>query len=149
MLLDFKARGIGILVCTPYLDEAERCDRVGFIAGGRIIDEGTPADLRRSVPGHWLEARLAEPLLARQGLLGQPGVLKVVVHGNRLHVALEQAETATQVEAHLKAGAWGVRDVRPVQPSLEDAFTYRLEQVDECAQDPAPRTQRRERRARG
>ncbi|MFN8469147.1 MAG: hypothetical protein U0X20_26555 [Caldilineaceae bacterium] len=48
-------KGLTIFVCTPYMDEAERCTKIGLIYGGRLIAYGTPEEIKRMVPGHLLE----------------------------------------------------------------------------------------------
>ena len=48
-------KGLTIFVCTPYMDEAERCNQVGLIYKGRLIAQDTPAGIKKMVPGHLLE----------------------------------------------------------------------------------------------
>ena len=48
-------KGLTIFVCTPYMDEAERCTKIGLIYGGRLIAGGTPEEIKRMVPGRLLE----------------------------------------------------------------------------------------------
>ena len=66
----FAEEGTTIMVTTHYMDEAEHCDRLAFIYGGRIITEGTPAQIKREqMPGVVLEIRTDRPVEALEELL--------------------------------------------------------------------------------
>ena len=74
------------MLTTPYMDEASRCHRLGFMRSGRIIAEGSPAALCSKLAGRILEVQTSEPLQLRSPLLAIPGVEDARPFGDRLHV---------------------------------------------------------------
>jgi ABC-2 type transport system ATP-binding protein len=120
------------LLTTPYLDEAERCQRVALMERGRILALDRPAALRASFRGVLVEI-LAEPRReARRILASLAGVTDIEVFGERLHVHLEAspAETAAR-EAERLGAALGEQGIavalaRPAAPILEDVFIARI-----------------------
>ena len=111
--------GMTVLVSTHYMDEAERCHRINYIAYGRLIAEGTVEEVvaragltTRHVSGPGLEA------VARR-LRTTPGVDQVAAFGTSLHVVGRDAAALDAALATVKGD--GVR-VRPAETSLEDVF---------------------------
>ena len=110
--------GLTVLVSTHYMDEAERCHRLAYISGGRLLAQGTPAELVAraglatiAISGAQL-ASLARELHARPGL-------QVAFFGNSLHVSAASAERIEAAGAAARAA--GAR-VQPVDSTLEDVF---------------------------
>ena len=79
-------QGLAIFVCTPYMDEAERCNKVGLIYQGRLIAQDTPVGIKKMVPGHLLEFKPDKFVAARDLVTGQPGILEVQTYGGLLHI---------------------------------------------------------------
>src|SRR5689334_18372868 len=88
ILYDLLQEGSTILLSTPYMDEAERCGRVGFLLGGRMIACGSPADLKAQLGVRVLELRCVSPRRAQQRLRTLPGFAHAVIFGDRIHVTL-------------------------------------------------------------
>jgi ABC-2 type transport system ATP-binding protein len=123
ILYDLMQDGSTILLSTPYMDEAERCGRVAFLLGGRVIACGPPAELKAALGVRVLELRCAAPRAAERRLRALPGFEHTVLFGDRVHVTLPRAGF-DPVAAAARIGAagvtvdeWAVRD-----PSLEDVF---------------------------
>ena len=116
--------GVTILLTTAYLDEAERCNRVGLLNAGRLIAQGTPEDIRQSmhhriVAVRSLQARKISRILRRE----VRAALSVNVFGDSVHVVCSDADTATgQVAAALASQGMTAEDIRVISPSLEDMF---------------------------
>ncbi len=112
--------GITVLVSTHYMDEAERCHELAYIAAGQLLTTGTPADvLARSGLATWRVEGDDLYALAEQ-LRGLPGVAMVVPFGNLLHVSGEDAGQLAAATAALRADPrwrWS-----PSEPGLEDVF---------------------------
>jgi ABC-2 type transport system ATP-binding protein len=121
---DLAAGGTTVFVTTHYLDEAERCRRVGLMADGRLVALDTPAALKRAwVPERVLVARGRGLGAAGAALAREPGVVAVEPFGAALHVrVLPAAWDAARARAALAAA--GARDVavEESEPSLEDVF---------------------------
>ena len=128
LLSEFLEQGITILVSTPYLDEAERCARVGLLHEGRLIAVDSPDALRRSLPGALVEVTSDDPDAVVDALHASAGVTGLQTFGTRVHVRIAgPGERAAEgVGQALAARAVPVRRVRAIPPSLEDVFIERL-----------------------
>ncbi|MGO4326376.1 ABC transporter ATP-binding protein [Cupriavidus sp. 2TAF22] len=117
------ARGISVLVSTHYMDEAERCHKLAYIAYGKLLAQGTAAEVVAgqklvtwSVQGDQLAA------LSEQ-LRDAPGVEQTVVFGNALHVTGHDAPT---LEATLRRVAGTQHRIERIDTSLEDVFIHMM-----------------------
>lgn len=119
-----------VLVSTPYMDEAARCGRVGFMRYGRLVVEGTPAALCRPLAGRILEL-IGQPLTLLRQLAGAAaGVEDVRMFGDRLHLRVGAGQAPAviaglQQEVLLHGGQ--IARLRTVEPQLEDVFMSLLE----------------------
>ena len=117
--------GVSVLLTTPYMDEAARCHRVGFMREGKMIAEGTPSELRETLSGRILELRGQPISLLRKIAHQDEDVEDVQAFGDRLHVRVGQNK-AEVVISRLKSriGSEGgqVSELRSVPPGLEDVF---------------------------
>ncbi|MCL4531700.1 MAG: ABC transporter ATP-binding protein [Actinobacteria bacterium] len=123
ILYSLLGRGVTILVSTPYMDEAERCNTVSFMAAGRIAVSETPNELKRLVGREILEMR-AEPRRAAMVAARQvPELEDVRVFGDLLHLVTTDARRAEEATRAAFEGS-GIRIVslRRIEPSMEDAF---------------------------
>jgi ABC-2 type transport system ATP-binding protein len=120
-----SGRGVAVLISTPYMDEASRCHRVGFMRDGRIIAEDTPSNLRARLNGRVLELRGSPLNLLRHIAHKDEDVEDVQAFGDRLHIRVGENK-AQDVLSRLKSriGSEGgqVDELRSVPPVLEDVF---------------------------
>jgi ABC-2 type transport system ATP-binding protein len=117
--------GMTIFLTTQYLEEAdELAHRVGIIDNGKIVAEGTPADLKRSVGSDVIVARVhGDAAGARPAVESLPGVRSVEAHGNELVIATGNGAAAiSSVAVALAESAVGVRDLTLRTPTLDDVF---------------------------
>ncbi len=133
LLSHFLESGITILMTTPYLDEAERCHRVALVHDGRTLALDSPARLRTSLPGVWVEAYPADARAVRDRLRAA-GHAHVEVFGERLHAWVPEAadESAAWRALEALAARAGVPRIegRVITPSLEDVFIARLAEIE-------------------
>jgi ABC-2 type transport system ATP-binding protein len=138
LLSHFLDSGITILMATPYLDEAERCHRVALVHEGRTLALDTPARLRTSLPGLWIEAFPPDARAVRDRLHAA-GHAHAEVFGERLHVWFADAHSEDDARQQLGALAAQAQvapfEGRIITPSLEDVFIARL--ADLPAAEPA------------
>jgi drug efflux transport system ATP-binding protein len=126
--------GVAVLISTPYMDEAARCHRVGFMQHGRIIAEGTPLQLRARLADRVLELRGSPLRLLRQVAQQEDGVEDVRAFGDRLHlrVAVQKAgDVLGHLPASIAAQGGTLEELRPVPAVLEDVFIELSEQANE------------------
>jgi len=125
---------VSVLISTPYMDEAARCNRVGFMRHGQIIAEGTPSQLRDRLAGRILELRGSPLNSLRQIAHKDPDVEDVRPFGDRLHLRVgeKKAEVvAGRLPSAIRSEGAKVDELRPIPPSLEDVFISLSEQAYE------------------
>lgn len=120
-LFDLADAGTTILVSTHYMDEAERCHRIAILETGRLVADGTPAELTHALVGRTMGVRAREPRKAQAALHAAPGVLSVAQIGNELRVLVEPGGDAAQLQERLRASAIDA-EVSAIEPNLEDVF---------------------------
>lgn len=115
--------GVTIFVSTAYLDEADRCQRVGLIHQGRLLACGTPGEVKQLMRGTILEIRTDEPRQSAIALKERFSTASVGLFGDRLHLVTNEPDVAEREarETLVKAGLQMV-GVRQIPPSLEDVF---------------------------
>jgi ABC-2 type transport system ATP-binding protein len=122
--------GVAVLVSTPYMDEAGRCSRVGFMRNGKIPVEGKPDELRSMLNERILEVH-GEPLpLLRELARGDANVEDAQMFGDRLHLRVHPGTAQTVIEhmeAIIPAKGGRLTLIRSITPQLEDVFIDILE----------------------
>jgi ABC-2 type transport system ATP-binding protein len=117
------AAGVTAVVSTSYLDEAERCDRVALLDGGRIAALDAPQALQARLRGAVIAVSADDPRRAAAALRAIPGVRRSTLFGDSVHATLAGgAADWPRIRAALEAGGVVVRRAEPVEPSLEDVF---------------------------
>jgi len=118
-------RSVAVLLSTPYMDEASRCNRVGFMKQGRIIAEGAPSQLRERLSGRVLALRGTPLNVLRHVAKTDPDVEDVQAFGDRLHIRVRENTARLVIErlpARIKEKSGKVEELRSVSPVLEDVF---------------------------
>jgi ABC-2 type transport system ATP-binding protein len=116
---------VAVLISTPYMDEASRCHRVGFMKAGRILAEDKPSTLRARLADRVLELH-GEPIsLLRHVAHQDPDVQDVAAFGDRLHLRVHagRAEAVLgRLPGKVREQGGRVGDLRRIPPALEDVF---------------------------
>jgi ABC-2 type transport system ATP-binding protein len=124
---------VSVLISTPYMDEAARCNRVGFMKKGSIIAEGTPKELRFQLEGRILEVT-GEPLQALKEITAtDAGIEDVRAFGDRLHVRLKTGqsdEVITRLQSLVMPEGTRLSSARAIPPTLEDVFIHLSSHID-------------------
>ncbi|MBQ8564985.1 MAG: ABC transporter ATP-binding protein [Bacteroidaceae bacterium] len=122
MLSDLKQRGISILVSTPYMDEASRCDRVALCNEGKILTIDTPDAIVRSFdrPLYAVSCSNMFGLLCKAR--ADRGVVDCYPFGSTHHVVANDEFAAGQFVDNMKAQGLSDVVVEPAQPTIEDVF---------------------------
>lgn len=148
ILSDLHIEGVTILVSTPYMDEAERCSRIGLIYRGQIIVCDTPDRVKGLVEGELIEVRpVAEDRgvglirRAEATITSLPGVLEVQTYGDLLHIFVDNAaQRAPQLRAALAAQSIQAEDLRQTHARMEEAFIslIRRQQEEQARTEKSP-----------
>ena len=116
-------QGLTIFVCTPYMDEAERCAQIGLIYGGQLIAGGSPKEIKALIPGHVLEFAPTAFAPARTLVAGLEGVGELQTYGDKLHVFVDEvARRKPQIEAALAGAGIQHDEIREIEVRMEEAF---------------------------
>jgi len=123
ILTELHLQGVTLFVSTPYMDEAERCSRVGLMFEGKIIVCDEPERVKGLVEGELLELRPDRLRDASRILEGLPGVLEVQSYGDLLHVFVDHAaKRAPAIQEILNSAGITVHGLRQTRPRMEEAF---------------------------
>jgi len=120
-----KENGVSVLISTPYMDEASRCHRVGFMKAGRIIAEDTPSNLRARLNGRILELRGSPLNLLRHVVHKDEEVEDVQAFGDRLHIRVREnkaQDVLNRLKSEISSEGGHVDALRAVPSTLEDVF---------------------------
>jgi ABC-2 type transport system ATP-binding protein len=127
ILYDLNSRGMTTVVCTPYMDEAERCTRVALMFEGRIVAIDTPDGLRKLMRGEVIALDTRDERHARELLAQLPGVMSVEIFGDRVHVVVESADKMTvPIRDLLTQKGLEIGRIETIPPGLEDVFVSLL-----------------------
>jgi ABC-2 type transport system ATP-binding protein len=132
ILTDLYLEGTTIVVSTPYMDEADRCSRVGLMYEGKLVVCAAPQEIRKQIRGELIEVRPDDWQAARDLLEQLPGVLEVQTYGNVLHMFVESAEqTLPEIKTALKERQLSYRSIRRATPRMEEAFISLIKRLEE------------------
>jgi ABC-2 type transport system ATP-binding protein len=122
LLHEFVQGGMAVLVSTPDMDEAERCDRIGLIHHGRLLTEGEPRALLEAFEEDAFEVQGGDRDQLDALLAGLPDVHTMSPAGSRLRVTLERGRSEAVGAALAPLGA----KLQPIAPQFEDLFLSRI-----------------------
>jgi ABC-2 type transport system ATP-binding protein len=123
ILYQLVRQKVTIFVSTAYLDEAERCSRVGLMHQGKMFACGTPDEIKKLMRGSILEVQTSRPrdaaVLLREKLDGGCASL----FGDRIHIVADEIEVVrTRTRDLLSAAGIDMKSLRTIEPTLEDVF---------------------------
>ncbi len=119
---EFGGSRRGVILTTPYMDEASRCHRIGFMRGGKIIAEGAPSELRGTLDGRIVEVRGPSLNEMRQSVKKMDGVEDARLFGDKLHLRVRAGAADAVITAVSSRRDTMPVEARLVPPTLEDVF---------------------------
>ncbi len=127
LLFQLSSHGVTLFVTTHYMDEAERCSRVGYIFLSHLLAVGTPDELKRlpevtPAGRRRIELRGPSPGKVLRRMLEQPWVAEATLHSESVQAVVEEARDAASVQAEVRGWGFAEAEVRDSAPSLEDVF---------------------------
>ena len=116
--------GVTVVITTHYMDEAEYCNRIALINGGRLVALGSPSELKRSaIRGEILLVEGDDPGAMLEALAGAPGVRDVAPFGSSLHIVVDDAaRDRPAIEQRLAERKLAWSRIEPIKATLEDVF---------------------------
>jgi ABC-2 type transport system ATP-binding protein len=142
LIIRLLAEGVAVVVSTPYMDEAARCNRLGFMHHGRILMQGSPRALSSLLADRVLMLIAQPKRAAREVCCADPDIEDVAAFGDRLHLRLHAgAQTigpnsvAERLTFALQAAGVEIYELRMIPPSLEDVFIA-LQEGEALAEPP-------------
>jgi ABC-2 type transport system ATP-binding protein len=123
ILYDLLKEGVTILFSTSYLDEAERCSRIGLIYQGNLLVADTPSAVKARIGGTILELRMENRQKGMKLLEGIELIRSLVLSGDKIHILVDDPQKSERViRDTLRENGMEISDLLAVRPSLEDAF---------------------------
>ena len=128
------ARGISVLVSTHYMDEAERCHKLAYIAYGRLMATGTAREIAAAQSLHTLAVRGPGLSGLAEKLERAPGVAQTVMFGAALHMS---GKDRAALLSAAQAAAGPEHEIAETETGLEDAFIHLMNQAQDNFQAPS------------
>jgi ABC-2 type transport system ATP-binding protein len=127
LLFEFAAGGMTLFVTTHYMDEAERCDHIGYIYLSKLIVCGEPDELKKmpevNPPGtRRLDVTCDHVTTALQAMHQMHGVRSATVFGQSMHLLVDENVRRSEIEEKLRSVGIGQSEIHEIGPSLEDVF---------------------------
>jgi ABC-2 type transport system ATP-binding protein len=123
ILTDLHLQGITLVVSTPYMDEAERCSRVGLIYQGRLVVCDTPEKVKAMTEGELIALWPSNVREAQEALTGLEGVLEIQTYGDQLRIFTHDTDgLMARLRSVLTEKGIEVQDMRKTRPRMEEAF---------------------------
>jgi ABC-2 type transport system ATP-binding protein len=128
ILTNLHVDGSTIVVSTPYMDEAERCNRVGLLYEGQMMVCDTPAAIKDRLPGVVLALRADDLIRAEDVLKTIDGVIDIQPYGDVLNMIVSDQTMQDNIKRQLTAAGVNVQSIRLAPPRLEETFIYFVKQ---------------------
>lgn len=123
LINDFARQGTAVLVTTHYLEEAEQCNRMGFMVAGEVVAQGSPSEIKAAQPGQLVEVVTERTQDASNLLKTQLAPWRVSIFGDRLHLVLDDPNSEIrQISSILQTEGINIYSLQAIPFSLEDAF---------------------------
>ncbi|HEY9649103.1 MAG TPA: ABC transporter ATP-binding protein, partial [Coleofasciculaceae cyanobacterium] len=120
---EFARSGTAVLVTTHYLEEAEQCNRMGFMVAGEVVAQGSPSEIKAAQPGQLVEVITEKTQDASNLLKTTLAPWRVSIFGDRLHLVLDNPDSELpEIRNVLQTAEITLHSVRTIPFSLEDAF---------------------------
>ncbi len=131
ILTELHLDGTTIIVSTPYMDEADRCSRVGLMYAGKMMVCDSPQGIRRQIEGDLIEIFPEDWQAAHQVASSLPGVLEVQTYGEALHLLVENGKKQLpKIEKALEKQGIRISGSRLAPTRMEEAFISLIRRIE-------------------
>ncbi len=132
MLAKLRSHNITIIVSTPYMDEAMRCDRVALIQNGAILSIDKPGKIREEFSRKLYSVKAPEKYRLLVALRQYPGILTAFPFGDSVHVTVKEDNISDSIYEHLKLAGLTNVTIEETVASIEDRFLELMEEGVRC-----------------
>ena len=122
MLHNLKKQGLSILVSTPYMDEASRCDRIALCNSGKILDIDTPSNMVKKFDGNLYGIKSKEMYSLLKALRGDKTIINSYTAGEYHHLLADNGFDAERMKQELTSSGHKDVEIKPIVPLIEDVF---------------------------
>ena len=122
MLHNLKKQGLSILVSTPYMDEASRCDRIALCNSGKILDIDTPSNMVKKFDGNLYGIKSKEMYSLLKALRGDKTIINSYTAGEYHHLLAGNGFDAERLKQELTSSGHKDVEIKPIVPLIEDVF---------------------------
>ena len=131
ILTDLHLQGTTILVSTPYMDEAERCSKVGLMFAGKLVICASPKEIQAQIEGEMIELYPEDGQMAQAAILSLPGTLEIQTYGESIHILVDSAaQRLPEIEAALLEKNILYHGARPAPARMEEAFISLIRRLE-------------------
>ncbi|HEY5729204.1 MAG TPA: ABC transporter ATP-binding protein [Anaerolineales bacterium] len=131
ILTELHLGGTTIIVSTPYMDEADRCSRVGLMYAGKLVECDTPQNIRRHLEGDVVEIQAEDWQKALEAVTGLDGVREAQTYGESINLLVDSgSKRLPQIERVLKNSNIGFRNIRIAPARMEEAFISLIRKME-------------------
>ena len=131
ILTELHVQGTTIIVSTPYMDEADRCSRVGLMYAGKLVECDTPQAIRGQLDGDMVEIQSEDWQKALETVAGLEGVREAQTYGEAVNLLVDNGKKRLpQIEHVLKKSKIGFRSIRIAPARMEEAFISLIRRME-------------------
>ena len=131
ILTELHLQGTTIIVSTPYMDEADRCSRVGLMYAGKLVECDTPLNIRNKVEGEMIELQAKDWQKALETVSGLSGVHEAQTYGESIHLLVDSGKRRLpEIEKVLKQSNLDYRSIRIAPMQMEEAFISLIRKME-------------------
>jgi len=131
ILTELHVQGTTIIVSTPYMDEADRCSRVGLMYAGKLVECDTPFTIRHKVEGELIELQAEDWQKALETVSGLSGVREAQTYGESIHLLVDSGKRRLpEIEKVLIQSGLGYRSLRIAPMQMEEAFISLIRKME-------------------
>jgi len=132
IITELHLQGVTVMVSTPYMDEADRCSRVGLMYAGKIVVCDSPASIRKRLEGDVIELQPADWRQVRPVLAALGGVNEVQTYGEIVHLLVDSGkQRLPEIERALRRAGISYRGLRIAPARMEQAFISLIRRMEE------------------
>ena len=131
ILTELHLDGTTIIVSTPYMDEADRCSRVGLMYAGKLVECDTPLNIRNKVEGEMIELQAEDWQKALEAVSTLSGVHETQTYGESIHLLVDSGKRRLpEIEKILKNSKLAYRSIRVAPMQMEEAFISLIRKME-------------------